>query len=281
MDERPVEMTKVGIIIPTINLWNKYTKPALDSIADAVSAAIPADIACDMLLIDNASTDETLIEAPRWFREHYSDETALESYHRNTEQWGFQRSVNFGVNYFFNEKKYDYVLVLNNDIVLHKDAIVRLVERFKEGGVAMATCLDVTGECQNDPANLHKLDADEKMENCPETPHPCFSAFMISKWCWEHAGEFDEIFFPAYYEDNDYHYRMQLGGLLAITYPPAMFFHYGSRTQLEALPHRLTDSSNQHTQYIRKWGGDPGRERNKTPYHDARLTIRSVRQNTK
>lgn len=260
---------RVGIMMPCINLWAKYTKPAIDSTAFAMGVALANGIETKFLLIDNASTDQTKDEAPKFLSGAPSG-VAFE-YHRNEEMWGFQRSVNFGVQHFL-DQGFDYVFVLNNDIVLHQDAIVRLVERFEKGGVAMATCLDVTGECERIPSNLAKLSSTYK-ETCPETPHPCFSAFMVNKECWHRVGEFDEIFFPAYYEDNDYHYRIQLAGLLAITYPPAMFFHWGSATQMEALGRPLTESSNQHAQYIRKWGGDPGKEVFKYPYNNPEIDL--------
>ena len=255
---------RVGIVMPCINLWAKYTLPALVSVATAQSFAERAGIKTSVLLIDNGSADETQAEA--------SKRAGIE-YHRNNEMWGFQRSVNFGVKHFL-DKGYDYVLVLNNDIVLHQSAIWRLVERMEKGGVSMVTCLDATGECGRDPAKLHGLDDKEK-EACPETPNPCFSAFMVNRECWSKVGEFDEAFFPAYYEDNDYHYRMNLLGQLAITYPPAMFFHWGSATQMEALGgyRRLTDSANQHAVYIRKWGGDPGKEVYTSPYGNQEIDL--------
>lgn len=266
---------KVGIVMPTINLWNKYTKPALDSVMIAASIALKEGIESSLLLVDNASTDETQSEAPKAFDVTNAD--IPYEYHRNDEMWSFSKTVNFGVKHFLN-KDYDYVLILNNDIVLHADAITRLVERFEKGSVAMATCLDVTGECLGDPLKLADLKSNDK-EACEETPHPCFSAFMINRECWDTVGEFDEVFAPAYYEDNDYHYRIQLAGLLAVTYPPAMFFHYGSRTQLEALPRPMTDSANNHHAFIRKWGGNPKRETYKVPYGEITLSIKSTKQN--
>jgi len=265
-----MEPVKVGIVMPCINLWAKYTLPALASVASAQSFAERAGIKTAVLLIDNASNDETESQA--------SARAGIE-YHRNDEMWGFQKSVNFGVKHFF-DKGYDYVLVLNNDIEMHQQAICKLVKRFKntDKPVGMVTCLDVTGECKRDPRNLYGLDVAEK-EKCPETPNPCFSAFMVDRECWDKVGEFDEIFAPAYYEDNDYHYRMQLAGLKAITYPPAMFFHWGSATQLEALGRPLTNSANQHAQYVRKWGGDPGKEIFKAPFNNGLFSIRSTNQN--
>lgn len=261
-------MKKVGIVMPCINLWDKYTKPAFETVAPAMGKAIGfTGFEMHFLLIDNGSTDATRTEGQK-INSGISNVCTF-AYHRNEEMWGFQKSVNFGVKYFF-DKGFDYVLVLNNDIALHPNAIWRLVERFEKGGVSMVTCMDVTLECDKNPANLSKIDDELKAENCPETPHPCFSAFMVNRECWDVVGEFDEIFAPAYYEDNDYHYRMQLAGLLAITYPPAMFFHWASRTQLEALGRPLTDSTNQHAQYVRKWGGDPAKEVFKTAYNDPR-----------
>lgn len=261
---------KVGIVMPCINLWEKYTFPALVSVATAQRIAAEKGIASQVILIDNASTDETKDKAMN---------RAGIDYWRNEEQWGFQRSVNFGIKCMF-AKGCDYVFVLNNDIVLHPNAIWRLVERMEKGDVGMVTCLDSTGEAGREPARLIALDDVEK-EACPETPNPCFSAFMLDRLCWMTIGEFDEVFFPAYYEDNDYHYRMQIDGLLAITYPPAMFLHWGSATQMEALGggRRLTDSANQHAQYVKKWGGDPGKEVFKSPYDESDYTIRSTLQN--
>lgn len=262
---------KVGIVMPCINLWSKYTNPAIDSVSKAmIEALVNKDIEAEFLLIDNGSTDETQVEAPKKLN------NAFFKYHRNEEMWGFQKSVNFGVKYMF-DRGFDLVLVLNNDIVLHKNAIWRLFQRFNKGGVSMATCLDATGECERNPANVEKLNDVEK-EACPETPNPCFSAFMINRDCWEKIGEFDEVFAPAYYEDNDYHYRMKLAGHLAITYPPAMFFHWGSATQMEALGRPLTDSSNQHAHYVRKWGGDPSKEVFKHPFNKENVPITSTKQ---
>lgn len=266
-------MKKVGIVMPCINLWEKYTKPAILTVAFASGNAFVNGIDATVLLIDNGSTDGT-----REGAEEMAKSTLFKfKYHRNEDMWGFQKSVNFGVKYFM-EKEFDYVFVLNNDIVLHKEAIVQLVRRFEKGGVSMATCLDVTGECERKPENLNKIDADKKAKDCPESPHPCFSAFMVNRECWEKVGEFDEAFFPAYYEDNDYHYRMQLAGLLAITYPGSLFFHWGSATQNEALGRKLTDSSNQHAVFVSKWGANPGKEIFKHPYNDATKPITSVKQ---
>ena len=149
----------------------------------------------------------------------------------------------------------------------------------------MATCLDVSGEMKEkgiSPKNIDQLLANEK-EKTDEAPHPCFSAFAVDRDCWDKIGEFDEIFAPAYFEDNDYHYRMNLAELPAIVYPPAMFFHFASRTNAEAAEDGKPIISNgmfenNRASYVKKWGGLPGKETFKTPFNDPAKTVKSTLQ---
>lgn len=271
---------KVQIIIPAINLWAKYTRPAISSIDMAMVRADGHGVKTRILLIDNASTDETREEAGKLVSEVFSHK-------RNEERWGFQKSVNFGVNDAW-ERGFDYAFVVNNDIVLHPEAIWRLAEAFERSraldGVelptAMLTCMDVRGETE--PDKLADIVAIEK-EDVEESPHPNFSAFMIDKRCWEEVGEFDEAFAPAYFEDNDYHYRIKLAGMAAWVHPPAMFYHYGSRTTNEAGENgKQVVTGRQFEQniatYLGKWGGKPGEEAYETPYKSDTLTLRSTKQ---
>jgi GT2 family glycosyltransferase len=129
------------------------------------------------------------------------------------------------------------------------------------------SALDVRGETGS-AEELERMDAVSK-ESVPESEHPNFSAFMLNRRCWETVGEFDENFFPAYFEDNDYHYRMRLAGLRAIVHPPALFYHFGSRTQNEARPAPIVPGDwfeRNRSYYVRKWGGPPGQEQYRDPF---------------
>ncbi len=268
---------KVQIVVPSINLWSRYTKQCIDSLMDAMMRAKAHDIEAHVILIDNASTDETKTEAPKLNGD-------LFLHQRNEERWGFQKSVNFGVKYGL-EHGADFMLVCNNDIIIHPEAIWRLVERFTKEPVGMVSCMDVAGEMQAKnltPQFIGVLNAQEK-ETVDEAPHPHFSAFMVSKQCWEAVGEFDEVFAPAYFEDNDYHYRMKLLGVPAIVLPSAMFYHYGSRTQNEAsedgkpiVVSMLFE--NNRAFYVRKWGGLPGQEKFTHPYGEEAKPITETKQ---
>lgn len=61
-------------------------------------------------------------------------------------------------------------------------------------------------------------------------PHPDFSCYMISRWCYEHVGPFDENFKLAFVEDSDYHVRMHLANILAYSID-LPFYHVGGGSQ--------------------------------------------------
>lgn len=276
---------KVQIIVPAINLWAKYTKPCIDSINTAMVNAGNHQIDTRLLFIDNASTDETKVEAGKMVSDVFC-------HVRNEERWGFQKSVNFGVKDAF-ARGYDIALVCNNDIIMHPEAIGRIVEGFLREfeidgvplNVGMVTCMDVRGEMTEKnipPTEISRLLAIDK-EGVSVALHPNFSAFAVSKASWDEVGEFDELFAPAYFEDNDFHYRCKLAHVDAIVYPPAMFYHYGSRTQNEAnenktqmVPGPLFE--NARANYHKKWGGAPGSEQWEHPFNNPERDLRSTEQ---
>lgn len=273
---------RVQIVMPAINLWNAYTRAAIESVNTAMVRAADHGIPCRLLLVDNASTDETSEEASKLVSDVFCHQ-------RNEERWSFSKSVNFGVRDAF-ERGYDLVLVVNNDITLHPEAIWRLVGAFgkeRERPTAMVTCLDVRGEVDEKgfaPAQIGELVAHDK-EECEEAEHPCFSAFMVSQAGWEEVGEFDEAFAPAYFEDNDYHRRINLSGMMAVAHPAAMFYHYGSKTSQEAgEPGRPVMTSPQFEKnravYVGKWGGLPGQETYEHPYNNPAFDWRHTKQST-
>lgn len=282
-------MPKVQIIITCINLWESYTKPCIDSIKTKYSHRI--------LVIDNGSTDQTQEEATKLVSEKFI-------YQRNDTAWCCSKSWNFGVKNGIDWGA-DYFLVLNNDILLHPETIDRLVERleaakrklvalpvelslaqrfnpeiniavptgpevFESELLAMVTAMNIRGECEK-PKDIFAKDA-RSYELAAESEHPDFSAFMLTKAGYEKIGDFDEQFVPCYFEDNDYHYRVNLAGLKAITLPTAIYYHFGSKTQTEALGEGKTVSThatfnNNRAYFMSKWGGMPGQERFKKPFN--------------
>jgi len=115
----------------------------------------------------------------------------------------------------------EYILILNDDIVLKHDAIDTLVvfaQAHPEASLwSMGAYHDLFG--------LEQAGEDENFSE-----HPNFSAFMVYKTFPEVFGRFDENILPAYFEDSCAHARIALANQKAYVYGGAKFYHFGSRT---------------------------------------------------
>jgi hypothetical protein len=90
-----------------------------------------------------------------------------------------------------------------------------------------------------------------------------FAAFCVTRTVWEEVGAFDEGFWPAYYEDCDWHYRVRLAGIpgseLGIPLEHVGGASRGADPELQALVERTFPMNAQ--RYVRKWGGQPDHEK--------------------
>lgn len=95
-----------------------------------------------------------------------------------------------------------------------------------------------------------------------------FSAVCVSRAAWETVGEFDEGFWPAYFEDVDWHRRMALRGVPSFEVDVESE-HAGSATikgdeRVHSLV-RQTFTRNR-DRYTVKWGGPPAAEKFAEPW---------------
>lgn len=94
-----------------------------------------------------------------------------------------------------------------------------------------------------------------------------WSVFILPKKTYKKVGAFDEKFFPAYYEDNDYHYRMKLLGMKYLQTPILNPFVYNASMTTQKEP-SLKQGIEQNKEYYRqKWGGLPSKETFKKPFN--------------
>ena len=133
-------------------------------------------------------------------------------------------------------KQHDYAIILNDDIYLgRKDwEIDNLLTNFKK---------DFYCTMQD------------------------WCAFILPKKTFEKVGKFDEDFYPAYYEDNDYFYRMRLLNLSIYKIPFLNPFLYQSSQTVEKDPSIRPMIQKNKELFIKKWGGEPSKETFKTPYN--------------
>ncbi len=96
--------------------------------------------------------------------------------------------------------------------------------------------------------------------------------FLINEETIARVGYFDENFYPAYKEDQDYLYRCGLAGVRVVTVPGAGADHVGSATihsnPVYAARNRDTHFNWNLNHYRAKWGGDAGQETFRHPYND-------------
>ncbi len=88
-----------------------------------------------------------------------------------------------------------------------------------------------------------------------------FSLFYLPYRVYEAVGPFDDAFYPAYFEDNDYAYRMKLMGIPILEIPEVTYNHVGSATLKAFTPSQESKHHeqfrNNRLRYINKWGGEP------------------------
>lgn len=184
----------------------------------AVRSAVEQDVPCDIMVIDNASTDGT----QQWLGVKSVATVLLQKQESLAACW------NRGLKAFWNIGARE-VLVINNDVVLRPDTYRLLVscqEPFITG--VSVNCPDQLGNSGD--RSLHELMAGAR-------PHPDFSCFMISKYVWDCArGKlFDEAYYPAYAEDSKAHVLMHRIGIKALCVD-IPFYHESCGTLKAAAP---------------------------------------------
>ena len=184
---------------------------------------------------------------------------------------GVSIAWNTGIKYGV-EEKYDYIIIINNDIIFHPDSFDNLVNFADKYDASIWTGAEWKGKDSIES----RLAIRDNLKNITYTndfdEHPHFSFFMMTPQSVSKLksmedntkepspGLFDEKFAPAYFEDGDMHQRILRLGLKAYHSAASLFYHWGSRTIKvdENLGVQNNKSYEKNRQYfIYKWGFDP------------------------
>lgn len=92
-------------------------------------------------------------------------------------------------------------------------------------------------------------------------------AFILSLETYNKVGAFDEKFFPAYFEDNDYFRRMSLLGVNMKFDDFLNPFLYRNSMTIEKDPNLNSGFEKNRQYYISKWGGEPNQETFQKPFN--------------
>ncbi|MDP3918225.1 MAG: glycosyltransferase family 2 protein [Candidatus Woesebacteria bacterium] len=200
------------------------------------------NLSFEVLLTDNGSNDGSVEAFQKIKREKYwKDKFTLILNDSNT---GYGKANNQGIK----KAKGKYVLLLNNDTVVHNDSLQKLIkfaDNTPDAGVVGSKLLNIDGTLQMSCFNFPTLknaileyyfgkkglfDKFAPVGNRPSTVDSVVGAvFLITPKALKKIGMLDERYF-AYFEDIDYCRQTWKQGLKVYYLPESVITHYHGAT---------------------------------------------------
>ncbi|NCA17327.1 MAG: glycosyltransferase, partial [Betaproteobacteria bacterium] len=166
--------------------------------------------------------------------------------HRHPENLGCAGSWNAGLKAFFDEG-FEWAIISNDDI------------EFKEGSI------DAFRKAMEAGADL------------AYSPSESLACFAIHRRVIDEVGWFDENFWPAYHEDEDFVHRMRIVGRRIVPAEGVELSHARSSTldysEYFWFQHRTRLDQQNILYYAKKWGGVPNFEKYSYPFGDHKQPV--------
>lgn len=196
----PEQAIDVSIIIPVSNKW-ALTRACLNSVARACRSS---GFNCEVILADDASTDDTLRAA-----EFFPNLKVV----RQEQHLGFLRNCNAAAA----SARGRYILFLNNDTVVMPNWLTALMEageKYSDGAIIGSRLLYPDGTIQDagavlfadgTAANLGRGRPRHDPQFCFDREVDCVTAVsaLMPRAFWDEVGGFDDRYAPGYCEDSD------------------------------------------------------------------------------
>ena len=190
------------------------------------------------LIFDNGSWDGT----SEWLPDNHDPKSDLIVLRQSCNR-GVSAGWNWSLDYWFDIRNADHVLVLNNDVLL-PSWFYRHILSYPYSFV--------TGISVDQMSQIEK----EPEIGLTPSPHPDMSAFLIRRECWERVGKFDESM-KHYASDMDYHVRGHRAGVEMMN-SGVPFYHERSSTIKNASPEDRREIETQanldRAAFRAKWG---------------------------
>ncbi len=182
-----------------------------------------------ILVVDNGSEDDSVAQ----IQAAYPEVDLIE----NSKNLGFAAGINVGVRWIL-EKGADYILILNNDLVLDGGCLEELVEQAIAGVGLITAAIYFHDEADRlwsiggniNPLNLEKTADARGIRDQGQFPRAIVRSFvpggatMIAREVFDSIGLYDERYF-LYYEDADYSLQANRAGIRMIVATQARMWH--------------------------------------------------------
>ena len=186
----------------------------------------------NVIFVDNGSTDDSVKVIQQKFPKIYVLETG--------ENLGYAGGNNYGMRYAINNGA-DYILLLNNDVIVHPQLIKNFIEatlRVSPWAIFAAKIYYFTqpekiwyAGARRIKSTAHfmhmgqgSVDSGNQFNALKETDYACGCAIFFYKGVIDKVGMFDEKFFLTY-EEADFCYRAKKIGIRSYVVPGAKIWH--------------------------------------------------------
>ncbi len=214
-----------SIIILTFNQL-EYTKKCVESIKRCTPEQH------EIIFVDNGSKDGTV----QWLRKLVSENNNYRLI-ENKENLGFAKGCNQGIK----AARGEYIVLLNNDVIVTKGWLSGLIDCLKKAPNA-----GIIGPMTNNISGIQKIPVDYKDESSIENFAKRFRetwrgrripsrrvvgfCMLFRKELVDKIGLFDESFGTGNFEDDDFCLRAELAGYQNYIAGDVFIHHYGSRS---------------------------------------------------
>jgi len=199
-----------------------------------------------IIVVDNASSDDSIQEAER--------SVARTHIVRNLQNLGFAAAINQGAK----SAEGDVLVILNPDTLAASGSMDELaralqesdvgavsgrlsradgvpeigftVRRFPDLRTMLSEVLLLNRVWPRNPWNNHYRCFDLDYTQYQDVDQPAGACLAIKREAWEEVGEFDERFFPVWFEDVDFCKRLRNAGWRIRYCPEAVFVHAGGHS---------------------------------------------------
>ncbi|AWH22436.1 MULTISPECIES: glycosyltransferase [Stenotrophomonas] len=211
---------QVSIVIPVYN-HVQHTLACLRALA-----AHPPAVPCEILVVDDGSSDQTTQWMPR---------ISGLRYEVRAQNGGFIEACNDGVS----RARGDHVVLLNNDTVPQPgwlDALLDTFHSVPDAGLVGSQLLYPDGRLQESGGVIFRDGSgwsygrfeaadDPRYASLRDVDYCSGAALMLQRALWQQLGGFDTRYKPAYYEDTDLAFRVRAHGLRVLVQPASRVVH--------------------------------------------------------